>query len=581
MSSTLELVSIQYALALLIGKDLDLRSMLRQFLPPALKLLNCRSGHIWLHQGELSEEKLEPCYSYPALNVPLVERLPGMAERLQQIVADNWQVSGQWEVIAADDSYFHFLPIASSGLLVLQRDPPLPDSHLLALIPVLRRLETACLACLQHAYVEIARKEALQAKEAAEQAHKDALSAKEVAEQASKAKSEFLAMISHEIRTPMNGIIGLTDLMLYSEVSPSQQEYLGMIKSSSRALLDIINEILDFSRIEAGTLTLGVAPFRLREMMQDTFVPLAVRAQEKSLAFNWEIAPGVPDTLDGDAGRLRQVMINLVGNAIKFTEKGEVTVSITLQSGAPKGRVFLLFAVRDTGIGIPHDKQATIFQPFQQADSSISRHYGGTGLGLAISSQLIGMMGGNLQVESDPGHGSIFHFSVPLQQTAKPQQAPQPDKRLVLEQAIRPLDILLAEDNAVNRMLAVRLLNKVGHRVTVAENGREALESWSKQKPDVILMDVQMPLMDGLEATQLIRQQEASAGDDSGRTPIIALTANAMSRDREQCLQAGMDGFLSKPFNAPDLLAVLEQTCTSALKEGQSCRSPAATAPAV
>lgn len=581
MSSTLELVSIQYALALLIGKDLDLRSMLRQFLPPALKLLNCRSGYIWLHQGESSEEKLEPCYSYPALNVPLAERLPDMAGYLKQIAANSWQMKEQGEVLPADGSYFHFLPIASSGLLVLQRDPPLPASHLLALVPVLRRLETACLACLQHAYVEVARKEALQAKEAAEQAHKDALSAKEVAEQASKAKSDFLAMISHEIRTPMNGIIGLTDLMLYSEVSPSQQEYLSMIKSSSRALLDIINEILDFSRIEAGTLTLGVAPFRLREMMQDTFVPLAVRAQEKSLVFHWEIAPDVPDTLDGDAGRLRQVMINLVGNAIKFTETGEVAVSITQQSGAPEGKVVLLFAVRDTGIGIPHDKQSTIFQPFQQADSSITRHYGGTGLGLAISSQLISMMGGNLQVESDPGHGSIFHFSVALHKTVKPKPVQQPDKRLVLAQADRPLDILLAEDNAVNRMLAVRLLNKVGHRVIVAENGREALDCWSKQRPDVILMDVQMPVMDGLEATQLIRQEEASAGVASGRTPIIALTANAMSRDREKCLQAGMDGFLSKPFNAPDLLAVLEQTCTSALKEGQSCHNRDAVASAV
>lgn len=564
MNSTFELVSIQYALALLVGKDLDLRGMLRKFLPPALKLLNCRSGYIWLHTGDAAVCELEPCYSYPALNAPLVGRWPEVAGRLQEIAAAGWRVKQLEDVIQVQESCFHFLPIGSSGLLALQRNPPLPYSHLLALVPVLQRLETACLACQQHAYVEIARKEALQAKEAAEQAHRDALQAKEIAEQASKAKSDFLAMISHEIRTPMNGVIGLTDLMLYSEVSSSQREYLTMIRSSSNALLDIINEILDFSRIEAGTLTLAVAPLRLRDLVRDTFVPLAVRAQEKSLAFHWEIAPNVPDALDGDAGRLRQIMINLVGNAIKFTESGEVNVSITQQSGAPEGQVCLLFAVRDTGIGIPLEKQAAIFQPFQQADNSISRRYGGTGLGLAISSQLIGMMGGKLLVESDPGNGSIFHFSAPFQKTVQVQTPPPEGRRHVLAQAARPLDILLAEDNAVNRMLAVRLLNKVGHQVTVAENGRVALDSWINKKPDVILMDVQMPVMDGLEATQQIRQQERLVG---GRTPIIALTANAMSSDREKCLQAGMDDFLSKPFNVQDLLDVLERCASASVVE--------------
>ncbi len=572
MNTTLGLVSIQYALALLIGQDLDLRNMLRKFLPPALRLLNCRSGYIWLYESESDEGAgLEPCYSYPALKIPLVERLPEVAKHLKNIQANGGKIDKAGEVIPAKEGHFHFLSIGSVGLLVLQRDPPLPKSHLLALAPVLQRLETACQACLQHAYVEIARQEALHAKEIAEKAHSEALRAKEIAEQASKAKSDFLAMISHEIRTPMNGIIGLTDLMLYSEVSPSQQEYLGMIKSSSGALLDIINEILDFSRIEAGTLRLAVAPFRLRELIQDTFVPLAVRAEEKSLVFHWEIAPDIPDTLDGDAGRLRQVMINLVGNAIKFTERGEVTVSITQQSGAPEGQACLLFAVRDTGIGISPDKQSVIFQPFQQADNSISRHYGGTGLGLAISSQLIGMMGGGLQLESDLGNGSIFHFSAPFRKTIKPKAVAGSGNRYVLAQVEHPLEILLAEDNAVNRMLAVRLLNKVGHRVTVAENGQIALDSWAATRPDVILMDVQMPVMDGLESTRLIRQRELEKGVE--RTPIIALTANAMSSDRERCLQVGMDAFLSKPFNAQDLLDVLAQTCILASEQDQFVHS--------
>lgn len=554
MTPTLELISIQYALALLVGQDLDLRTMLRKFLPSTLKLLNCRSGYIWLHQHEavVGVDLPEPAYSYPALHGGVAESQPALSSHLRRIVANGWQVKKPGEIIQIDSCYYHLLPIGTSGLLVLLRDPPLPDTHMLALGLVLKRLETACLACLQHAYLNEARQEALLAQKAAEQAHQAAV-------QANKAKSEFLAMMSHEIRTPMNGVMGLTDLMLYSEVSPQQREYLDMIKSSSRALLDIINEILDFSRIESGSLTLNYAPLSLRELIRDTFPPLTLRAKEKALAFHWEVAGDVPDALDGDAGRLRQILINLVGNAIKFTERGEVAVSVTLQSGAAVGQACVLFAIRDTGIGIAPDKQASIFQPFQQADNSITRRYGGTGLGLAISSQLVEMMGGHLRVESDPGNGSIFHFSAVFNLTVKPQTPPLASARLTLLQADRPLDILLAEDNAVNRMLAVRLLSKVGHKVTVAENGQEAIAAWLVKRPDVILMDMQMPVMDGIEASLQIRQQEQARGLMS--TPIIALTANAMSSDRDRCLAAGMDDFLSKPFNAQDLLDVLMRTC--------------------
>jgi signal transduction histidine kinase/CheY-like chemotaxis protein len=549
MNSTLELVSVQYALALLIGQDLDLRTMLRKFLPPALKLLNCRSGYIWLHNSKIptctEHTAPAPCYGYPALHGTLIQDQPLLANEIQRIASQGWQINKPGEIHALAGVPHHFMPLGNNGLLVLVRDPPLPESYLLALGLVLKRLETACLACQQHAQLEEARAEALKAKA--------------TAEKASKAKSEFLAMISHEIRTPMNGIIGLTDLMLYSETSQTQREYLGMIKSSSNALLGIINEILDFSRIEAGTFQLSFSPFALRALLQDTLTPLRMRALEKQLEFQWEVSPNVPDLISGDAGRLRQIIINLVGNAIKFTEHGFIQITISEQSGAPTGKVQLLFAVRDTGIGISAEKQANIFQPFHQADNTISRRYGGTGLGLTISAQLIGMMGGHLQVESDLGQGSIFHFDLLLDVAKQATTQAAPETITTLQISTRPLHILLAEDNPVNRMLAVRLLSKAGHQVTAVENGRAAVQAWETTPPDVILMDVQMPEMDGLEATHMIRTAEQQR--QLPRTPIIALTANAMESDKTQCLQIGMDDFLSKPFKAQELLEVLQHTC--------------------
>jgi len=380
------------------------------------------------------------------------------------------------------------------------------------------------------------------------------------AEAASRAKSEFLAHMSHEVRTPLNGICGMTALLLDSPLGEEQRSHLGMVKQSADTLLTIINDILDLAKIEAGKLSLDSTRFLLRETVERAVALLAHAARRKGLEFECRVAADAPVALEGDPVRLRQVLLNLVGNALKFTSGGFIRVEVKVES-REAARVQLQFSVSDSGAGIPTERMATIFDPFEQADSSISRSYGGTGLGLTISARLAGLMGGRIWAESVLGAGSTFHFTATFN-VASAAAAAEPQAPAEAPRAeARSLRILVAEDNAINRKLACKILERRGHVVAVAQNGREALEAVQTATFDLVLMDVQMPEMDGIEATRRIRAWERPA---RRRTMIAAMTALAMPEDRERCLKAGMDSYVTKPLQIAQLATVLKQAADAA-----------------
>jgi signal transduction histidine kinase/CheY-like chemotaxis protein len=517
-----DLIGFQCALVALRGVGPDAsEEMLWQTLLAAI-VEQYGFGRVWY--GRVVPDGIRPAVSAPVMS-PDMEDLPAEIEENSRILssADLWlpvNIEGRPE-----------------GRLVMQEGGPVTADR----AGQLRLLASEAATMIAERRARARSEEALK-------------QARWQAEAANRAKSLLLANMSHEIRTPMTGVVGFANLLAGTTLTAEQREYVDGIRSSGHALLTLINDILDFSKIEAGRLELESRPFELRAVAEESVALFSARAKEKGLYLSVAIDPRTPAAIAGDAGRLRQVLINLLGNAVKFTEHGEVTLALTCYD-APGNWRRVSFGVRDTGPGIAPEHQQRIFDSFSQVDASITRKYGGTGLGLAISRSLVEQMGGHLRVESQPGHGASFSFSILAEMAELPQPTAKPPAARERAAELPALKIIVADDNLVNRKVAVSLLKRLGYQADSACDAKELLERLKHTAYDVVFMDVQMPEMDGLEATRVIRAELPAE-----RQPqVVAMTAAAFPEDRARCLDAGMNDYIAKPASLDELAAVLRR----------------------
>lgn len=527
---------VLHEIAMSIGESIEMENMLAECIPVFLRGLGCATAAVLLRDEQ--DEFYTPTYILPRAAVRN-HHLHQAINRSVECLTVHEPLPVPLCHFESTGLYYYAWPVQDFGALLLGRSTQFRDGLLREIQPLVNKLALALVSCRQYQRLKLAQQSMIQARDEAQAANK--------------AKSHFLATMSHEIRTPLNAVINLSELLLETKLDDRQRKLIQGVCEGGRSLLQLVNDVLDFSRIEAGRLELVTTSFRLHDLLDGLAFLFEKDAALKKLYFGLSIGDDVPEVIAADPSRLRQILQNLLANAIKFTEKGSVSVTVKMlpKEQQRAGNVpMMIFHISDTGIGISEQDQQRLFQEFSQVDTNLDRRFGGSGLGLAIAARLVMLMGGKIGCHSVPGVGSTFWFTLPVRTNGTVHEQSRTDSS-----GLQPVNVLLVEDSQTNQMVATAMLEKTGCRLTIANNGYESLEKVQQADFDIVLMDVSMPGMDGLEATRRIR----ALGGKYQTLPILAMTAHAFAHDREACLEAGMNDYLSKPLQREQLYSLLKK----------------------
>ncbi len=527
---------VLHEISMSIGESIEMENMLAECIPVFLRGLGCATAAVLLRDEQ--DEFYTPTYILPRAAVRN-HHLHQAINRSVECLTVHEPLPVPLCHFESTGLYYYAWPVQDFGALLLGRSTQFRDGLLREIQPLVNKLALALVSCRQYQRLKLAQQSMIQARDEAQAANK--------------AKSHFLATMSHEIRTPLNAVINLSELLLETKLDDRQRKLIQGVCEGGRSLLQLVNDVLDFSRIEAGRLELVTTSFRLHDLLDGLASLFEKDAALKKLYFGLSIGDDVPEVIAADPSRLRQILQNLLANAIKFTEKGSVSVTVKMlpKEQQRAGNVpMMIFHISDTGIGISEQDQQRLFQEFSQVDTNLDRRFGGSGLGLAIAARLVMLMGGKIGCHSVPGVGSTFWFTLPVRTNGTVHEQSRTDSS-----GLQPVNVLLVEDSQTNQMVATAMLEKTGCRLTIANNGYESLEKVQQADFDIVLMDVSMPGMDGLEATRRIR----ALGGKYQTLPILAMTAHAFAHDREACLEAGMNDYLSKPLQREQLYSLLKK----------------------